>query len=160
METDDTLRTAFERHHEGLFRVALLMTGSAQEAEDVVQESFLKVRSKLSSLPEDQVHPYLRATVVNEWRSRARRQRRLTSRLPLLAPARVDTTPFEERDELWQLVLALPPRQRACVVLRFYEDLPLSEIADVLGCAVGTVKSQLHRALETVREGRDDADRG
>lgn len=160
METEGALRAAFERHYEGLFRVALLMTGSAQEAEDVVQESFLKVREKLPSLPDDEVRPYLRATVVNEWRSRARRQRRFVSRLPLLTPATIDSMAYEDRDELWQLVLTLPPRQRACVVLRFYEDLSQLEIAEILGCSVGTVKSQLHRGIERVRKGRADADRG
>jgi heat shock protein HslJ len=100
METEDALRVAFERHYEGLFRVALLMSGSAQEAEDVVQESFIRVREKLAQLSDEEVRPYLRATVVNEWRSRARRQRRFVARLPLLSPSRVDVTPYEDRDEL------------------------------------------------------------
>jgi RNA polymerase sigma factor (sigma-70 family) len=159
METGDALEVAFERHYEGLFRVALLVTGSAQEAEDVVQESLLKVRDRLPLLADDEVRPYLRATVVNEWRDRVRRERRFAARMPLLWPQRSESTPFEERDELWSLVLRLPPRQRACLVLRFYEDLPLAEMAHVMECSVGTVKSQLHRAVEAVRKGRDDADR-
>jgi RNA polymerase sigma factor (sigma-70 family) len=52
---------------------------------------------------------------------------------------------------LWQVVRALPPRQRTAVVLRFYEDLSEAETAQVLGCSVGTVKSQVSRALSTLR---------
>src|SRR5436190_22625346 len=55
--------------------------------------------------------------------------------------------PHEERDELWQAVLRLPPRQRACIALRYYEDLPEREVAAILSCSVGTVKKQSSRAL-------------
>jgi RNA polymerase sigma factor (sigma-70 family) len=127
VQIDDPLKAAFERHYDGLFRVALLVTGSAQEAEDVVQDSLLKAERRLSSLPEDEVRPYLRAVVVNEWRSRARKQRRLMVRLPLLLSTPVHEVPYDDRDALWRLVLVLPPRQRACVVLRYYEDLSIGE---------------------------------
>ena len=53
---------------------------------------------------------------------------------------------------MWAAVRRLPPRQRAALALRFYEDLPLADIADVLGCRVGTVKSNLHRGLATLRK--------
>ncbi|GAA2151281.1 sigma-70 family RNA polymerase sigma factor [Humibacillus xanthopallidus] len=56
-----------------------------------------------------------------------------------------------DRDEVWRALATLPPRQRAVVVLRFYEDLPERAIAEALGCTVGTVKSQLSRALATLR---------
>jgi RNA polymerase sigma-70 factor (sigma-E family) len=160
MEIDDPLRAAFERHFEGLFRMALLVTGTPHDAEDVVQEAFLKASGKLPSLPAAEVRPYLRAVVLNEWRSRLRRSRRLAARLPLLAQRDLPTaTEIEDRDEIWTAVLRLAPRQRACVVLRFYEDLSVEETAAVLGCSTGTVKSQLHRALARIREGRNDADR-
>jgi RNA polymerase sigma factor (sigma-70 family) len=60
-------------------------------------------------------------------------------------------TEATERDAMWRALAALPPRQRAVVVLRFYEDLTERDIAVALGCAVGTVKSQLSRALSTLR---------
>ena len=54
-------------------------------------------------------------------------------------------------DELWQAVLSLPPRQRAVMVLAYYEDLTDADTADVLGCTVGTVKSQRAKALRSLR---------
>lgn len=64
-----------------------------------------------------------------------------------------------ERDEVWRAVQALPPRQRAVVVLRYYDDLSEREIADALGCRPGTVKSQASAALSTLRARLDDVDR-
>jgi RNA polymerase sigma-70 factor (sigma-E family) len=159
MDPDEGFRAAFEQHYDGLFRVALLMTGSREEAEDVVQESFLRARTRLPSLRQEEHRPYLRAVVVNECRSRARRARGLRHRLPLLVPSVPVAGPnLEDRDATWTAVLGLAPRQRACVVLRFYEDLALDEIAAILGCSVGTVKSQLHRGLAHIREVTSDED--
>jgi RNA polymerase sigma-70 factor (sigma-E family) len=161
MEADERFRAAFERHYDGVFRVALLMTGSPEEADDVVQEAFVRARTRLAGLAPDEQRPYLRAVVVNECRTRGRRARDLRLRLPFLVPSTVVAeSAFEDRDAIWTAVLRLPPRQRACVVLRFYEDLPLGEIAAVLGCSVGTVKSQLHRGLAHIREVTSDEDRG
>ena len=66
--------------------------------------------------------------------------------------------PHEERDELWQAVLRLPPRQRACIALRYYEDLPEREVAAILSCSVGTVKKQSSRALAQLRRELKDGD--
>jgi RNA polymerase sigma factor (sigma-70 family) len=59
--------------------------------------------------------------------------------------------PIEERDAVWQAILRLPARQRACLVLRYYEELTEQETADILRCSVGTVKSQTSRALSRLR---------
>ena len=58
-----------------------------------------------------------------------------------------------DHEQVWPLVLALPTRQRAVIVLRYYEDLSEQQIADVLGCSTGSVKSQAHDALATLRRG-------
>jgi RNA polymerase sigma factor (sigma-70 family) len=159
MTDEDALARAFERHRAALFRMAFVITGSAEEADDVVQDAFLRAGPMLAALPDDEVRPYLRAAVVNGWRSKVRREMRLREKLPkLLRPRSVPE--LDEREDMWRSVLALPVRQRACVVLRFYEDLPLDEIGLVLGCSTGTVKSQIHRALARLRKEHEDADRG
>jgi RNA polymerase sigma factor (sigma-70 family) len=100
---------------------------------------------------------YLRRAVVNLCRSRIRRKA-IEARVGVLAPRSAPLWDAEARDTqrvVWEAVRGLPPRQRACVVLRYYEDLPEREIAEILECSVGTVKSQLAKArsrLERVLE--------
>jgi RNA polymerase sigma factor (sigma-70 family) len=65
-------------------------------------------------------------------------------------------TPYRiERDEVLDVLRGLPPRQRACVVLRYYEDLSVEQTAEILGCSTGTVKSQAARGLDTLRQAID-----
>ena len=94
--------------------------------------------------PFDAVEAYVRKIMVNEhtswWRRAWRRNERSTDTPPESQTAD-DPTAFENRDAMWVLVQTLPPRQRAAVVLRYYEDLSEAETARVLGCSVGTVKS-------------------
>jgi RNA polymerase sigma-70 factor (sigma-E family) len=149
------LRRAFEAHYEGLVRMATLLTGRQEVAEDLVQEAFVRAASRLEDLPRDKARPYLRAAVVNLWRNRLRRlsvEQRHDER-----PAEVGLPPIEEQDALWQAILKLPRRQRACVVLRYYEDLTEQATAHVMDCSVGTIKSQTSRALARLRkEFRDE----
>jgi RNA polymerase sigma-70 factor (sigma-E family) len=157
-EGNDVLRLAFERHRVALFRLAGLLSGDPGDAEDIVQDAFLRAGPKLPGLPEDQQLPYLRTVCLNVWRSRNRRlavTRRHASRR---APDMVMDPSLEERDEMWQAILRLPARQRACLVLRFYEDLPERQTAEVLGCSVGTVKSQTSRGLAKLRGEFGDGD--
>jgi RNA polymerase sigma factor (sigma-70 family) len=72
--------------------------------------------------------------------------------LPLGRDAADHAGIIEQRDHLWDALSRLPERQRACLVLRCYEDLPEREIADLLGCSVGTVKSHTHRGLARLRQ--------
>lgn len=146
----DALSAAFKEHYVALTRMATLVTGDPNVAEDLVQEAFVRAAQPITKLPEADVRPYLRTTVLNLWRNQLRRLsiERLVS-LRLSAPVEL---PLEERDAVWRAVLRLPPRQRACLVLRYYEELTETEAARVLHCSVGTIKSQTSRALERLRK--------
>jgi RNA polymerase sigma-70 factor (sigma-E family) len=156
----DALKRAFDAHYDRLFRLALVLAGDTYDAEDIVQDVFMRSGPRLASLPDDEITPYLRAAVVNEWRSRMRRLRTRMRRLPLVQVPGSQAPDTEASNDLWSYVLALPTRQRATVVLRYYEDLSVQATADVLGCSVGTVKSQLSRAIEHLRRRYTDEDRG
>jgi RNA polymerase sigma factor (sigma-70 family) len=143
---DTDLATLYLRERDAMVRYARMLTGSAAVAEEVVQEAFLKLHRRAEQ-PQNPTG-YLRATVVNLCRSSTRRlrlERRLSPdhRLVLQDP---------EIDETWAAVCRLPFRERAVLALRFYEDLTEADIARVLGCRLGTVKSSLHRGLATLRK--------
>lgn len=139
------LSTLYRRQREAMVRLARLLTGSTAVAEDLVQEAFLKMHQQ-SQQP---LNPdgYLRTTVANLARSHLRRLR-LERRLPQSGRF---TFEDPEVDETWAAVCRLPFRQRAVLALRFYEDLSEADIAEVLGCRLGTVKSSLHRGLSKLR---------
>jgi RNA polymerase sigma factor (sigma-70 family) len=94
--------------------------------------------------------------MVNEyaswWRRAWRRNERPAETIPEQAGPSRDHAAVDERDAMWQLLASLPPRQRATLVLRYYEDLSEAETAQVLGCSIGTVKSQANRALSQLRQ--------
>jgi RNA polymerase sigma factor (sigma-70 family) len=158
IEEIDPLQVAFLMHYEHTVRLCLLLSGSRDRAEDMAQEAFLRVSTRLAELPAEDIRPYLRTIVVNVWKNSVRRmrlERREAHRVGgILAPQTSQS--LEEvviqRSAVWTIVRSLPSRQRACVVLRFYEDLSEADIALVLGCRVGTVKSQTSRALERIRK--------
>jgi RNA polymerase sigma factor (sigma-70 family) len=141
---EDVYRTVYDR----MKRVAFVMTGSNETAEDVVQDAFVQLYSRFDRLG-DPV-PYLYRSVVNGCWSR-RRHLRVVDRLRHLTADRRDVAPVEV-DETWSALERLHPRRRAVVVLRYYADLPLADIASILDCKVGTVKSMLHRALAELKE--------
>ena len=129
-----------------LRRVAYLMVGRSDVAEEIVHEAFVRTFDRLPSV--DAPAAYLRTTVVNlclSWRGR----RALEARHQPLGRAVVE---LPELDETWELLGRLPRRQRAAVVLRYYEDLPFDRIAAVIGCRPATVRSLVHRAIATLRK--------
>jgi RNA polymerase sigma-70 factor (sigma-E family) len=133
-------------------RLARLLTGDRHRAEELLQDSLVKLylRWRRVSARGDP-HAYLRRMLVTGNVSRWRRVRRehLVGVLPDRPAPGQDEDP--DRDELWCALLDLPARQRAVVVLRYYEDLTERETAAVLGCTVGTVKSQNARAMARLR---------
>ncbi len=133
-----------------LVRLGRPLTGSQQHGEDLAQEAWLGL---LRQGDVDNVEAYLRRSIVNLAITSGRRsvrERRYRSTL------RSDHVPPPEPDGLWPLIVKLPVRQPAVLVLRYYEDLSEAEIAAVLGCPPGTVKSLASRALDKLR---DEVDR-
>ncbi|MFC0507268.1 SigE family RNA polymerase sigma factor [Micromonospora costi] len=149
-----------ESHQHRLLRAAYLVCGNRHQAEDLLQDALLKLALRWSSVREGDPAAYVRSILyrdaVSWWR---RRRREWLSAQP---PEQVAV----DRDGALRLALhqalgQLPPRQRAVVVLRYFEDLTEAATAEVLGVSVGTVKSQCHDALRRLRTvapelGRDD----
>ncbi len=131
-----------------LFRTAYLLTGDHQRAEDLVQTTLVKVYQRWSRVSAmEQPAAYARRILVNQ--ASSRRWWRSSRELGVPVPERgsdVHDDRVATSRTVWNAVLALPPRQRAVVVLRYYEDLSEHEIAEVLGMAPGTVKSTAHAA--------------
>jgi RNA polymerase sigma-70 factor (sigma-E family) len=136
-----------------LLRTAYLLTGDHADAEDLVQTALIKAVPHWRRIADDP-EPYVRRILARESISRWRRRRwrEVSTDLP---PEGVATRGVEdhvvEREALRQALLALAPRQRAVVVLRYFEDLTERETAEVLGIAIGTVKSQARDALAVLR---------
>jgi RNA polymerase sigma-70 factor (sigma-E family) len=154
-ETDrDAAFTAYvaarQRH---LARLAYLLTGSATEAEDLVQAALAKVYRHWGSIS-GPVDAYVRVVMVNEHRSwwrRAWRHRETSGShlFEVLQPVAPEAATAD--DELRIALSNLPRQQRACVVLRYYDDLTEAQTAATLGVSVGTVKSHTSRALTALR---------
>lgn len=135
-----------------LFRTALLLTGVQAEAEDLAQLTLIKVYSSWSKVSgADSPDAYVRRILVNQLTTDRRRDARRAAIAPVAVPDLALSDDQSERMDLWAQVLALPARQRAVLVLRFYEDLTETQTAHVLGVSVGTVKSQTHDALRSLR---------
>jgi RNA polymerase sigma factor (sigma-70 family) len=129
-----------------MVQVAHMLTGSNDAAEDIVQDAFVGLYPRFDTL-EDPAG-YLYRSVVNGCWSR-RRHRQVVERLRHLT-AQPDTS-YDNIDETRAALSRLSPRRRAVIVLRYYDDLPLVDIAEIIGCRIGTVKSMLHRALADLK---------
>ncbi|WP_426246839.1 SigE family RNA polymerase sigma factor [Nocardioides sp. LHG3406-4] len=136
-------------------RTAYALTGNLHDAQDLVQTALAKLYLAWDSVRDrESLDGYVRRIMVNEntslWRRAWKRREHPSDDLPDLPAA----GPRDHSDSarLWTFVQTLPTRQRAVVVLRYYEELSEAETADVLGISVGTVKSQTSRALAALRE--------
>ncbi|MEV4140328.1 SigE family RNA polymerase sigma factor [Dactylosporangium sp. NPDC049742] len=138
-----------------LVRFAVLLTGDDHRAEDLVQEALAKAYLRWGRIRRaDDPEVYVRRLVLNGsrswWRRRANREVPV-ERAPDAAAAGDLSGESADRDELWRLVAALPFKQRAVVVLRYYEDLDDAAIARVLECSQTTVRTHAMRALNRLR---------
>jgi RNA polymerase sigma-70 factor (sigma-E family) len=141
---------------QALLRTAYLLTSDHHAAEDLVQTALAKAYLSWSKLREPAAaEGYVRRIMVNEntslWRRAWKRREHTTDALPERPGGADASNGLEQRDEMWALVQTLPPKQRAAVVLRYYEDLSEVDTAHALGCSIGNVKSQTSRALATLR---------
>lgn len=154
---EDALREAFERHYVPLLRLCVALSGRRDLGEDIAQEAFVRAAERISDLPTPQILPYLRKVALNVWRNRLRRLA-LESRFrpPRPVPEDGATAHLDERAVVMEALSHLPARQRACVILRYLEDLSERETANILRCSIGTVKSQTSRALQTLRRELED----
>jgi RNA polymerase sigma-70 factor (sigma-E family) len=156
-ETRDADFTAYlHARQPSLLRTAYLLTGDRASAEDLLQTSLAKLYLAWDRVQRrESVDGYLRRIMVNElngqWRRPWRRREVSVEHLPETVPV-VDEYDDGSGAQLWTFVQTLPRRQRAVIVLRYYEELSEAETADVLGCSVGTVKSQASRALAALRQ--------
>jgi RNA polymerase sigma-70 factor (sigma-E family) len=136
-------------------RTAHLLTGDHHEAEDLVQQTLAKVYphwARVSRL--DSPDAYLHRALVNNSFSRHRLRRARHLLMPWVPerPEPAQTARVEQRSLLLQALAELPPKQRAVVVLRYWEDLSEQQVAEAVGCSVGNVKSQASRGLAKLRE--------
>lgn len=131
-----------------LLRLAFLMCGSHDMSEDFVQGAFASAHPRWHQI--DNHVAYLRKAVVNQAKDAQRRRFRRLRLIPAPSPEPVTLIP--EIDETWGLIQRLPTAQRAVVVLHYYEDLPLVEVATILGRPASTVRSDLRRALGRLRK--------
>lgn len=152
---DDVVRA----HLPGLLRYATVLTGDGHTAADLVQEVLLRAHVRWNRIAMmDRPDLYLRRMVTNEhlsWRRRWHVRTIHAAADDVLAahadPAQDHAGRVVEDDWMWRRLAALPPRQRAVLVLRFYEGLADLEIARVLGASAATVRSHASRALATLR---------
>jgi RNA polymerase sigma-70 factor (sigma-E family) len=145
----------YERYAPAAVRLAFLVTGDREGSRDIAQDAFVRVASRFRHLRfPDAFDAYLRRTVVNLCTSQFRHERfereyiERESRVPL---ATTDPPDLGARDELMRALRTLPVRQRAAIVLRYYEDLSEDGVADALGCSVFAARSLLARGMKTLR---------
>jgi RNA polymerase sigma-70 factor (sigma-E family) len=164
MDEDERFVEFVSARRTRLFRLAYLLTAEASAAEDLLQTAMEKTYANWPKVRRmDAPEAYVRKVMVNAVVSARRRPGyRLEWLRPVLPerPTTAEDNATVDHALLWPLVCALPERQRAVVVLRYYEDLTEAQTADVLGCTIGTVKSQAHDAMRHLRRGFGSAHKG
>ncbi|MEP7055897.1 MAG: SigE family RNA polymerase sigma factor [Actinomycetota bacterium] len=152
---EEAFREFVATRQQSLLRTAYLLTTNWATAEDLLQTALTKTYLARHRIRDgNAVEAYARAAMVTtsmSWWRRKWHGERPTEQLPEPPPRQDEGTAYDDRDELWQHVRRLPPRQRAVLVLRFYEDLSEAETARLLGISVGTVKSQTSRSMQALR---------
>ncbi|SFN29321.1 MULTISPECIES: SigE family RNA polymerase sigma factor [Actinomadura] len=139
---------------QALLRYGYVLTGNAHDAADLLQEGLIRLRGAWGRVanksdPEGYVRKIMARQHISAWRRRRREQ--LVGRVPERRYDDPGLDRAEHDPRLWESLTLLPPRQRAVLVLRYYEDLSDEEIAGTLGISRGTVRSQAARALDKLR---------
>jgi RNA polymerase sigma-70 factor (sigma-E family) len=156
VEGGGRLEETYVRFAPGGIRLAYLLTGDRAVAEDIVQDAFVRFVGRLHSVRDPGAFDaYLRRTVVNLSKNHFRRRALERSDLERQASMRLaiqEEPDVSEHEAMRLALLTLPPKQRAAIVLRYYEDLPESQIAELLHCRPATVRSLVSRGLEALRQ--------
>lgn len=148
---------AFVREHSRtLFGTAYLLTGDSHAAEELLQDTLARLYGRWASVAAaTSPLAYVRRSVANRFISQSRgpsRRVRVVAEVPERGSGQDVAVDVTDRALLWQLLQELPERQRAAIVLRYYHDLPESEIAASLGCREATVRSLVSRGLAAMRD--------
>lgn len=143
----ESFEVLFDDEWRPMVQLAYLITGSYAVAEEVVQEAMATVFDRWSSI--ESPGGYLRTTVV---RSAARHKRRRRREHQFVASLPAPVIQLPEHDDLWDHLADLKSRQRSALVLRFYADLSMDDIATTLGCRPATARSLVRRGLEQLRK--------
>jgi RNA polymerase sigma-70 factor (sigma-E family) len=141
-----------------LLRFGVVLTGDRHRADDLVQTALVKTMRRWAHIEREHPTAYVRRVMVTtqlSWWRAHRRESALPESFDMASPGDAEAS-YDDQDQLARGLAVLPARQRAVIVLRYYEGLSEAEIADALGCARGTVKSQAAKALRTLRRVLDD----
>jgi RNA polymerase sigma-70 factor (sigma-E family) len=164
MTLEDTAEADFEEFVNAcsprLLRVAWLLTGDAHLAEDLLQTALAKVWPKWRRVSTERPEAYVRKTIVHThaswWRRRWRGEVPYGELPDTTADGSDPVVGLDLEGAVVDALRRLPKRQRAVIVLRYFEDLSVEDTAEVLGCGPGTVKSQTSRAIRALRETLSD----
>ena len=156
----DVLDVLLDEYGRELQRVAFLILHDVSAAEDVVADTLITALEQGASLRDaGTLRPWLLRIAANHALQHRRRRVRIVQLdlLPESADVRDRTDAAADRAALWEGVAALPPRTRAAIVLHYYADLPVDDVAAALGVSVNTVKTQLRTGLQHLRSALADA---
>ena len=146
----------YAAHAQGAVRLAYLLVGDHDIAQDIAQEAFLRAFGRFADMRKPDSFPsYLKATIVNLTRKHFRRtglEKLFAERLRTRPPQSVDPPSVEQRDVVTQALLKVPQRQRAALVLHYYEDLSVYQVAELLGVSEQAARSLVARGRKTMRE--------
>jgi len=156
LDADDALTALYAAHYRKLVRIAALLLDDYSLSEEVVQDAYVKMHGSWRRIREPAAaEAYLRTTVVNLARSRLRRRlvaaKHAPKPLPDAPSAEQGALEQLDRDRVIQALRRLPPRQRECLVLRYYADLSEAQIAAAMGISPGAVKSHASRGMAALR---------
>jgi RNA polymerase sigma-70 factor (sigma-E family) len=147
---------------QALMALGYLLTGDRYAAEDLLQAALAKTYAKWRTLRNENPEAYVRTVMYRQqvsWWRQPRRQRESTVAAPIELAGPDPNTETDLRVAMRAALRELPPAQRAVIVLRYYEDLSETQVAETLGCSVGTVRSRTHRAVTALRALFPHADR-
>jgi len=159
-DMEQEFRAFFEAESDRLRRLGTFLTSDAEQGAELAQEALVRVYKHWGRIKEQDPGPYARRTLVNLVRSAHRRK--LVERKHLTSVedvVRCENRQVDDWLRVSEALKTLPPMRRAAIVLRFYEDMPEAEIARVLDRPLGTIKSDIHRALAKLRPLLDETER-